>query len=155
MEKVKIVPIENFLNALEVRKIRNECRIFMTRSTAQISFSQQLSWYLKVYKSNYRKGEMICFLLRSNKNNLGFGLIRKSVGKYWITGGLKSSQRGKGLGKILFAKLIEKVPSDEVWLEVLDSNFIAYNLYQELGFKQTEISEINGKKVKTMKLEKN
>lgn len=154
MEKYEQSPVKNFLEALVVRKIRNECRLFMTNNNSEISFVQQLIWYFKTYKKENKKGNMICFLFKHGRSNYGFGLIRKYSGKYWITGGLKFNQRGKGLGTILFKELIQKVPSNEIWLEVLDTNIAANKIYHILGFKKLNKKYLNGKRIIVMKLNK-
>lgn len=154
METYEVIPINNFFDALEVRKIRNQCRSFMTNDTSAISYIKQLAWYLKAYRNENKNGESTCYLFKSNNNNSGFGYVRKIAGKYWITGGLSPDQRGKGLGKILFKRLIEQIPGESVWLEVLLSNSVARKLYNELGFREIKESDINGKKIVIMKLTK-
>lgn len=154
MVKHEVYPIRNFLDSLEVRKIRNQCRIFMTNNRSEISIIKQLSWYLKIYRKANMSGNMTCFLFKVDNFNSGFGLIRIVNDRYWITGGLKSNQRGKGFGKILFKDLLEKIPSNEVWLEVLDTNGVAKNLYQKIGFKNVKINDANGNKIIIMKLNK-
>lgn len=152
MKKYESLPIENLREALEVRNIRNECRLFMTNDTSEINLIKQVIWYFRVYRKENEAGKMTCFLFNVNGTPAGFGLIGKRFGKYWITGGLKSDQRGKGMGKILFREIVEKIPSNEVWLEVLDSNIIAKNLYKNLGFKKIKKRDIDGKKIIVMKL---
>ena len=154
MENYQLVPIKNLVDALEVRKIRNECRNFMTKNPSEINLLQQLLWYFRWYKPNNTKGEVTCYLFRSSGKNIGFGMTRSIENKIWITGGLKISQRGKGRGKYLFEKIIEQTPSNEVWLEVLESNLVAFNLYKNLGFKKMDQKELNGKKIFIMKLSK-
>lgn len=144
--------IKNFIDALEVRKIRNECRHFMTNDTSEINLLQQLIWYFKVYKKENNNGNLKCYIFKNNSNNLGFGLIRKSSGKYWITGGLRFSERGKGFGKILFKDLIKKISAKEIWLEVLDSNIAAKKIYNNLGFIEVKNISNSNEKVITMKL---
>lgn len=152
MAKHEVQPIKNFLDALKVKKIRNECRAFMTNSTSEISFLMQLKWYYSVYKKENQSGNIFCFLFKADDVDSGFGLIRRVNDRYWITGGLESSQRGKGLGKILFNDLLKEISSNEVWLEVLDSNEVAKNLYHKIGFKKVKIKEVNNNKVIVMNL---
>jgi ribosomal protein S18 acetylase RimI-like enzyme len=154
MKKDEMVPIKNFLDALEIRDIRNQCRNYMTNDTSEINSIQQLLWYFKIYKRRNKNGEMTCFLFKSNSANLGFGLIRKLSGKYWITGGLMPDQRGKGFGKILFRSLIKKIPSSEVWLEVLSSNNIAKKIYKDLGFEKMKNPTRESRKIEVMRLKK-
>ena len=154
MEKHELKPIKSLHDALEVRIIRNDCRLFMTNYTLEISPSQQQKWYTEIYKNENKKGNMTCFIFKYNNQNAGFGLIRKASGKYWITGGLMSSQRGKGLGIVLFQDIVKSTPSKEIWLEVLDTNPAAKKIYETLDFKKVKETEVKGKRVIIMKLEK-
>ncbi len=154
METYDLSPIKSLSDSLKVRKIRNECRSFMTNDQSEIGILKQISWYLKIYGSKNKTGEITCYLFRSNGQILGYGLIRKVSNKSWITGGLLKSERGKGFGKILFDSLIGEVPSSEVWLEVLASNAPARKIYEELGFKNMEEIQPRGRKIVVMKLTK-
>lgn len=150
----RLKPIENFWDALIMRKIRNEARLFMTNDTSSISIFRQLKWYFKTLKPQQTKGDMLGFLFESDGQDVGFGLISVKEGKYFLTGAIKESQREQGLGKKLFAQLVKSVPSSVVWLEVLDSNTVARKLYEALGFKKTSHKEVAGRKVSIMKLVK-
>lgn len=144
MEENELVPIKNILDALRVRNIRNECRGYMTNDPSSISVFRQMRWYYGLYKPEHSKENLTCFLFTTGGKNCGFGLVRKKSGKYLITGGLTSSERGKGLGKVLFMKLIDAVPSQEVWLDVLSSNIVAKKLYTELGFREVKKTKTKG-----------
>jgi len=147
---IQLREIKNVRDALIVREIRNECRLFMTNDSSSINIFRQLVWYLTKYKPQNNKGGMYGFLFKTNGRSAGFGLISLKNGKYFVTGGLRKSERGKGLGKRLFLELIKSVPSKEVWLEVLDSNIAAKKLYIALGFRKTSQIQANGKKVNVM-----
>ncbi len=153
--KVELVPIENLRQAYQVRKIRNECRLFMTNVSSELSLCEQFFWYYTIYKKNNKRNNMYCYLLRVGNKNCGFGFVRKSSGKYWITGGLLSCFRGKGYGKILFTGLINSLKQGSIWLEVLESNTVALTLYKSLGFKKTKTIIRNKKKIYVMNLIKN
>jgi ribosomal protein S18 acetylase RimI-like enzyme len=150
-----LYPIRNPLDAIILSDIRNQCSSYMTNYTSSINPIQQLIWYFKFYKKEYGDGNMACFLLKSNGNNFGFALYRITNGKYWITGGVKANERGKGLGKILFSELLKKIPSKEIWLEVLYDNEAAKKIYVGLGFKEEKDVEIKGKRVVVMSLQNN
>lgn len=143
MRRYELTPIVNLLEALEIARIRNDCRAFMTHDNSWINPIRQSTWYLKKFRKANSRNEMLCFLFKSKGRNVGFGFIRKYEGKYWITGGLKSRERGKGMGKILFSEIIKKVPSKEVWLEVQSTNELAKHIYKGLGFEYHEMSKKN------------
>ena len=78
-------------------------------------------------------------------------LIKKIHNTYWITGGLLGVYRGKGMGTILFKKILQEIPSSVVWLEVLESNSVARKVYVKLGFKKVKEKNVQGRKVIVMK----
>jgi ribosomal protein S18 acetylase RimI-like enzyme len=106
------------------------------------------------YKKMAEKREMVCYLLNSPESEpIGFGVVRLIDGKYWLTGGLLEKERAKGYGQILFQKLVEVTPSNEVWLDVLTTNKVGQHVYQKLGFREVERSKKDkGKKLIIMKL---
>jgi ribosomal protein S18 acetylase RimI-like enzyme len=150
-----LIPINSLLQALQLKNIRNQCRRFMTNDTSKINSVRQIYWFYKIYKKENGEKKNTCYLFRVGKEIVGFGVIRKFSNKYWITGGLEKNQRGKGMGRILFKELIENTPTNEVWLEVLDSNTVAKNLYLNLGFKHQAKKTLNGRKINVMRLVKN
>ena len=128
-----------------VRVIRNECKDYMTRDNSYITEEKQATFF-DYYSKKLALGEMQVYLFAKYtgqgqsllKNmNLGYGTIRQADGVAWIAGGLLAEHRGKGLGRELFELLLEKARQGKkpILLEVLGSNYKAYNLYKKLGFK--------------------
>jgi ribosomal protein S18 acetylase RimI-like enzyme len=152
MSRYMLIPINNFFQAIQLKDIRNQCRSYMTNDTSRINFVRQIYWFYKVYKKENREKKITCYLFKVENKVVGFGVIRKFSNKFWITGGLKQDQRGKGIGKILFGKIIENVPASDVWLEVLRSNIVAHKLYQKLGFKKVQSKSTKLRKIILMKL---
>lgn len=146
-----LIPIKNLLDAFKIRKIRNECRAFMTQDQSEIGLLRQVKWYFMTYLTDI---DMSCLIFKKEGQAIGFGLIRKKDRKYWVTGGLSHSARGKGYGKELFKILIENVPSDEIWLEVLDSNIAAKKIYSDLGFKKINEKSQGKRRIIIMKMDK-
>lgn len=144
MGRYKLTVIENFFDALQVRKIRNECRYYMTRSQSYINPLQQMLWYLRVYKKENEKNIMWCYLFQVSGRNCGYALVKKVKGNYWITGGLYKSERGKGFGRKLFNSILSEFHDKNIFLEVLSSNLKAKNLYKKLGFGEIKKSAKRG-----------
>jgi len=69
----------------------------------------------------------------------GIGLLGLRNDRAWIGGiGVDSAFRRQGLGKQMMGHLIEQARSygvKQVWLEVIESNTPAHNLYLSLGFR--------------------
>lgn len=143
-------------DALIVKDIRNECRKFMTHDTTEITLERQVNFFLNIYKSKAAVGELKLSLYYVKEEPVGFGLVKFSENKYWITLGLKEDYRGKGYGKDLFDKLVKTVPSGhEVWLDVLESNKAGHHIYEKYGFEEVSRPKNEaGKKLILMKYSK-
>lgn len=117
----------------------------MTRDKSWISPARQRQWWAVRNARSTR-----AFLYRCGAHGVvaGYGLIRKSEGKTWLSGGLLPRHRGRGLGRALFAHLVARVRS-ACYLEVLKSNFRARRTYEALGFVVVDIRP----KVLVMQLE--
>lgn len=122
-----------------LREIRNECRLYMTRSTDYISVEQQKDWYKSLDKEKYK----LYLILEAHHGvaftPIGFGIIREEDDCLLLTGGVIESCRGKGAGRFVFENLlnISKKQNKKIKLEVLISNTVAHTLYCKLGFKET------------------
>ena len=124
--------------AFEMMDIRNEVREFMTHNTAEILPAQQAEWYRETYLPARERGEIFGYLLRDEQDQaIGYGLISKRDGRWWVSGGLAEAARGKGGGYMLFHEMTwiihEELRSEEAWLDVLNSNEVAQNLYRNHG----------------------
>jgi ribosomal protein S18 acetylase RimI-like enzyme len=139
-----LIPIKN-LNEVEIlRQIRNECRLFMTRYTGEITEEQQLDWY-NLLDKNVTK----LFLFYENYHGVaspgpvGYGVIKIENDSALLTGGLSSKQRNKGLGMVLFDMLVNESKKFNlpIRLEVLKTNERAKTIYDRLGFVVTGETE--------------
>jgi ribosomal protein S18 acetylase RimI-like enzyme len=133
-------PIENLEQVEKVRLIRNDCCEFMTRHQNKITKEQQLDWYNLLDESKmkvYLFHESYCGVAFSDP--IGYGVVKIESDKILLTGGLKSVQRNKGLGVILFDLLIKEAKRYNlpICLEVLKSNLRAKKVYEKLGFKDS------------------
>ena len=127
------------IEAFEMRDIRNEVRQFMTHNTAEILPAEQAQWYKETYLPGRERGEIFGYLLRDDEGDaIGYGLISKRDGRWWVSGGLSESARGMGAGFQLFHEMTwiihEDLRSEEAWLDVLNTNEVAQNLYRKLGY---------------------
>lgn len=125
--------------AFEMMDIRNEVRQFMTHNTAEILPAEQAEWYRETYLPAREKGELFGYLVRDEDDKaIGYGLISKRDGRWWVSGGLSEEARGQGAGYNLFNDMTwiihEDLRSEEAWLDVLRGNEPAVNLYRKLGY---------------------
>lgn len=117
-----------------LRKIRNECRSYMTRNTEYITEEQQKEWF----KNAHKKYEL--YLVYAIEHGVividaGYGVIHLNENEYLLTGGLLSDYRNKGLGKQIFQHLIDNCNKQiPIRLEVLKTNTRALKTYESLNF---------------------
>jgi hypothetical protein len=112
--------------AEELRKIRNECRLYMTNNTGLISPEQQKEWFNSLDRTTfipYLYLEIACGVCI---DPVGYGILRSEEGVTLLTGGLLETERNDAAR--------EKF-DQPVALEVLNVNQRAYKLYTKLGFK--------------------
>ena len=130
--------MESASQAFEMMDIRNEVRQFMTHNTAEIMPEQQAEWYRETYLPAREKGELFGYLVKNEDQTIGYGLISKRDGRWWVSGGLTEAARGQGAGYFLFEQMTmmihEDLRSEEAWLDVLNSNEAAKRLYEKLGY---------------------
>lgn len=121
----------------QVRVVRNECRLFMTRNTKEISEIEQRAWYCLLDKQKNKIFLLLKFEHGVIMSVAGYGLVRQEGGVVVLSGGLTESCRGQGVGEILFTQLIEEAKkfNQPIWLEVLKTNINAHKLYEKLGFE--------------------
>lgn len=126
-----------------MRKIRNECRGYMTKDTSYITPEQQVKWFNELDKDNIKM-----FIMNKSYHGVAFGAIGygycRHVGdETYLTGGLIPEFRDKGYGKVLFLHLLENAKSfnTRITLDVLNTNIRAKTLYENIGFRVIESDE--------------
>ena len=127
------------IDAQIMREFRNECREFMTHNTAEIMEAEQVEWYRETYLPARQKGELFGYIVRrEDEEAIGYGLISKRDGRWWVSGGLSEDARGEGAGYFLFEQMTdmihEDLRSEQAWLDVLNTNEGARRLYEKLGY---------------------
>lgn len=132
LDKFNKTDTQNYLEYM--RTLRNSCRHFMTRYQGEILPEQQELWYQSLPENIVP----YVYLLEESSSFYGYGLIEYENNCAYLTAALSQDVRGKGFGRQIFMDLIEiaKQKVNKICLEVLDTNIIAYNLYQSLGFIQ-------------------
>lgn len=130
--------IKSVSDAQVLRRIRNECKDFMTRSTEYITEEKQTEWFNGLDKDNIKLYLMWIAHHGVAFEVIGFGYCKKDGNETYLTGGLKEELRGKGYGKVLFSHLLTQAKSfnTPITLEVLKTNERAKRLYESLGFSE-------------------
>src|SRR5216683_3505567 len=108
-----LVEVKTIWQALKMRKIRNECREFMTQDKSEIGFFRQIRWFENIYKSRRSNNEMIAYLGLIEGKPMAYGLIRGRNVHPILSGGIIERYRGNGLGKELFGFLMREASRGE------------------------------------------
>ena len=138
---MELKPITSLKDALAVRKIRNECRIYMTNDQAEIGFLRQIYWYL----AHYRKSKSYRVFLATDGGAVGYGALHNEGNTLHVTEGVAEKHRHKGYGTAILGSMIaiarnEKLPLvAEIWAD----NKASIGLHTKMGFK------LDGTKVKS------
>ena len=127
----EFIPVTTIEDAQIMRKIRNECKRYMTRNTDFITKEQQVEWFSQINHDDIKM-----YLMKYQDEIIGYGYCRREGNEVMLTGGLKGCHRNRGHGKILFNHLIAAAEDFglRITLEVLNTNERARYLYDSLGF---------------------
>ena len=143
MEVLDVLPVETLWQALRMRKLRNQCRQFMTQDTSKISLIRQIRWFYNVYLVKKNNGEMIAYLGYMKKKPVAYGIIRDLKTRPTASIGVAKKYRGHGIGKTLFRFLTDeasrgdmsrRIGDKTVFLEVREENKKALHMYCSLGY---------------------
>jgi len=115
-----------------LRELRNQCREFMTGSTAWITASQQ-----EDFRKNLEDSTQKVYLVVEGVCSIAFLYLRLdcATGEWIPTYGVAEAKRGLGYGKFLVA--LSQVLCERLRLKVLQTNDRACQLYHALGFVVT------------------
>lgn len=116
----------------ELRRLRNECRAWMTAHTDEISREQQAAWWASLRPNDWR-----IWLYWDDQRPVGFGLLRRREGRWWATLGLTEGERSKGVGTAIYADLA-RWAGGPVWIEVRRDNPASRRAAEKAGFRLVE-----------------
>lgn len=141
---IKITPVEGHHDLQSVRRIRNECKHFMTRYNKDITEEEQTKWFSSLDHNKNWLFVVNKFLHGVASSVIGYGYNRIEGDSILLTGGLVETERGKEHGRALFSFLLEhaKTLNIPVKLEVLKNNVPAIKLYRSLGFVEIEKNDL-------------
>lgn len=116
-----------------LRRLRNECREFMTYHREEISPEQQQQWW-----STADHDHLWCYLYTEgdNQDYLGFSVVKRREGRMYVTWGLSASARGRRLGYDLGEHTLSACQGD-AYGNLLESNGAVWHIDQKCGFVET------------------
>lgn len=141
---LKFKEVKTVWDVLELRRLRNECRSFMTHDQRKISVWGELRWFYDTYKhweeTGYAKAYLVCW----QSTPVAYGFIRNLKIEPILSGGVSKQFRGWGFGEKTFRFLLKQARGKDkkkVVLDVLETNKPAVSLYKKLKFKETNRSK--------------
>jgi RimJ/RimL family protein N-acetyltransferase len=130
-------PVNTLSDALTVRCIRNECRLFLTNDTGYISIPRQIYWYFTYYRKAARTGIYCIFIARNNISQpVGYGALHLADRHLLVTECVAEKYRGQGWGFLILKKLINIAGREKLPLiaEIRATNKISIALHKKCGF---------------------
>lgn len=126
---------------LDIRKIRNECREYMTEDQSYISLWRQLKWFITQflkYRENYpvltvvrekKKRKAVAYILVTLRNNIPY-----------LSMAVLKSHQNQGLGTHTLKEVLSLPWTEPVlYLKVFKKNIPAIKVYKKCGFKTVRI----------------
>jgi len=129
--------LNSLSDALAVRRIRNECRTYLTNYTGYISIPRQIYWYFTYYRRAARTGKYRIFIARNGKNQpVGYGALHHHNEEFLITECVAGVFRGHGYGHAILKKLTNIAGREKLPLiaEIRGTNKISIALHKKFGF---------------------
>ena len=115
-----------------LRRLRNECRSFMTGHTDEIGRDQQAAWWASLRREDWR-----IWLYWEGRRPVAFGLLRRQHGRWWATLGVTEGHRGRGIGTAIYADLARWAEGD-VWIMVRRDNPGSRRAAEKAGYELME-----------------
>lgn len=130
-------PVNTLADALAVRRIRNECRVYLTNYTGYIGVPRQIYWYFTYYWRAAQAGTYRMFIARDNKNHpVGYGALHCLDKELLVTECVAEKYRGQGYGQAILKKLTDIARHEKLPLnaEIRATNKISIALHKKCGF---------------------
>lgn len=140
--------VETLAQAQELRRLRNKCRLSMTRDTRRVGRDAQREFF----GSQIAPGAVRAFLLRRDAEPVAYSLLRAAEGCWWLSCGVAGAHRSKGYGTVV-VRLATTAGLDTglpVRLEVWADNERAVHVYEKAGYVVASETVREGRALKVM-----
>jgi ribosomal protein S18 acetylase RimI-like enzyme len=142
--------VDSFSEAMQVRTLRNECRVKLTNSSDYLSVINQTVWYFGTYRKARKVEKYLTYLLTDeNDSPVGYG-ARDQVGdRLLLTICIGLSFRGRRYGRVIMDKLIEmgKAEKRDLICEIWATNVPSLALARSVGFEFQNATIKNGQEL--------
>jgi len=129
--------VESLREAMQVRRLRNECRAQLTNSKDHIGLLKQSRWYFQNYRSAKKTGNYRLYLLYDERGSaVGYGALALNDGKLLITECVGLSYRGRKYGRLILDSLIHLASAEgrDLVAEIWADNVSSLALHRGAGF---------------------
>lgn len=133
-EQIAVRPVESEQDVEALRRLRNCCRLFMTRDQRRITVERQRAWWAG------RPPDLKAYLISLGPSAVAFGVIREESGRWWISLGIESGYRGRGIGTAIYRFLIAQSP-EPPWIEVRADNVPSLRAAARAGFQVVDCAQ--------------
>ncbi len=136
-KNLKFKLVNTLSDALIIRRIRNECRLYLTNHMEHISMLRQIYWYFNDYRKMLQSKKYRLFILRTIDNTpVAYGALSLHNEYLYITECVKSEYRRQGYGSAILKNLIAIAQHEKRQLaaEIWATNTISILFHKKFGF---------------------
>lgn len=117
-----------------INRLRNDCADFLHNPT-KFSLENTANWL----KERIDSKKLPWFIIKLDGEDIGYIRLENYDGDIFIGMDIDEKYRGKGLSQRVYKEFIPFIynftQKDELWLEVIKTNYRAIHIYEKLGFK--------------------
>ena len=147
--------VDSFREAMQVRKLRNSCRLDLTNSRDHIGLLRQGRWYFSEYVQARSTGAYRLYLIYNDEYlPVGYGALRLNNEGLFITECVGPKHRRQGYGLTILRELIQ-IARDEgrdLVAEIWATNVSSIALHQKVGFEFESSSQKDGNELQRHRL---
>src|SRR5262245_52988155 len=123
---------------MQVRRLRNSCREYLTNYRDHITSLHQLVWYFRFFRHARITGNYRLYLWYDNSGvAVGYGALSLEGNELLITECVAIKHRGRGYGRLILNQMIHIGQEEERNLvaEIWPTNERSIALHEKAGFK--------------------
>jgi RimJ/RimL family protein N-acetyltransferase len=151
-------PVENLSQALQVRKLRNSCRQYLTNNRNHIGILWQVIWYYRYYRGAKNTGKYRLYLGYDDQGRpIGYGALAKKAGELLATECVAVAYQGRGYGRWILQQLICIAAKEnrDLVAEIWSTNERSIGLHEKAGFKLASVITKGGSELRKYSLAAN
>jgi RimJ/RimL family protein N-acetyltransferase len=142
--------VDRLRQAMQVRSLRNACRLDLTNSRNHIGVFRQLQWYFQNYQSDKKTASYRLYLLYDEQNSpVGYGALALREEELFLTECVAPAYRGRGYGFVILQRLIEIASAERRCLmaDIWATNTPSLALHKKAGFELVSRATKDGREL--------